>query len=103
MTGLDHRGERAAHLCSVRSRDPGAPAVSGLLPYVAVPPAGVLGWELAGSSRLLRVPWVLNSQSLPQTEDGSGTWELFIIAFRSRATSVLRLDRTLDFRVDATK
>lgn len=30
-------------------------------------------------------------------------WELFIIAFRSRATCVLRLDRTLDFRVDATK
>lgn len=41
MTGLDHRGERTEHLCSVRSRDPGAPAVSGLLPYVAVPPAGV--------------------------------------------------------------
>lgn len=42
MTALDHRGEHAEHLCSVRSRYPGAPAVSGLFPYCpVVPPAGI--------------------------------------------------------------
>lgn len=42
MTARDHRGEHAERLCSVRSRYPGAPAVSGLFPYCpVVPPAGI--------------------------------------------------------------